>query len=175
MTADRRRHSKVQKLPPEVVAAVNRLLVDGFTYDQVVEFLNKQGHDVSRSSVGRYGQHFLQKLERLKLAREQAKAIVTEMDGTPATEMHEAANQLAVNLIMDTLMQIDDLQGAKVTELLKALAHLERSAVGRERLKAELHQKAQKVAKDVEERAAAAGLDPDTIRYIREQIYGLAS
>jgi hypothetical protein len=162
----------VESLPPEVVEAVNRKLVEGYTYQQVTDWLNQLGHEVGKSSVARYGKDFLARLERLRVAKEQARAIVEETD-RPATEMHEAANRLAVHLIMETLMQVNSLDGERLSELLKALAQLERSAVSREHLKLEYKKKVQQAVSRIEEAAQARGLDPETLRVIKEQVYGI--
>jgi len=134
---NRRKHFKIEALPTGIMEAVNRKLVEGHTYQEITEWLNQLGHEVSKSSVGRYGKDFLSRLERLKVVKEQAKAIVEVNPDAPATEMAEAANQLATQLIMEFLMELDisDLQEAKVTEILKALAKLEASGVRREQLK----------------------------------------
>lgn len=140
MTRRKRKHFKIDTLPEEVREAVNKLLTDGFTYQQIADYLRKMGHEVGTSSVGRYSREFLARLERLKVAKDQARAIVQEMGDGPATEMHEAANQLAVQMVMETLMEVTSLEGEKVADLLKALAQLERSAVSREKLKYDMDQ-----------------------------------
>ncbi|SEO98161.1 phage protein Gp27 family protein [Propionispora vibrioides] len=136
MAKDRRRHSKITSiLPAELVEAINRRLVAGDTYQQITEFINKAGHDVSMSSVGRYGKDFLSRLERLRIVKEQAKAIVTDTKDGPATELAEASNQLALQKIMEYLMKVDTLDGSKATEVFKALALLQRANVQVEKLK----------------------------------------
>lgn len=138
----RRSHPKItSEFPPELVEAINKLIVNGQTYQQITDFVLDKGYQISSGSVKRYGKDFLSRLERLKVVREQAKAIIEDNPDRPATEMGEAANQLATQLIMERLMELDltDLQEAKVTELLKALALLERSAVSREKLKYEFN------------------------------------
>lgn len=139
MSRRRRKHFKIDQLPPELVEAINRKLVDGWTYRQLADWLNEQGQPVSKSAVGRYGKHFLARLEALKATREKARAIVESAPDAPATELNEAANQLAVSLITETLLSVDDLTGEKVSDLLNALARLERSGVAREKLKMEFH------------------------------------
>lgn len=150
--ANRRKHSKIDKLPEEIVKAVNELLVTpGVTYKDVVGWLKQKGHEVSKSSVGRYSQQFLSRLEKLRAVKDQAKAIIEADPDAPATEMHEAANQLAVQLIMEKLMGIPDLEGAKITEIFKALALLERSAVSREKLKLEFNKGVEAAAAKIKE------------------------
>ncbi|MDR3561893.1 MAG: DUF3486 family protein [Negativicutes bacterium] len=174
MAKDRRRHSKITSiLPPEVVEAINKRIVSGQTYQEIADYLNQSGHEISKSSIGRYGKEFLSRMERLKIVKEQAKTIVSENKDGPATEMAEAANQLAIQLIMENLLTVDDLNGAKITEVLKALALLERSGVQREKLKMDFKQKIDSAVKQIEKTAEQRGLDADTLRIIKEQVYGI--
>lgn len=153
---NRRRHSKIHQLPDPVVEEINRLLVSpGITYEMITDHLKKLGHDVSKSSVGRYGKDFVARLERLKIVKDQAKAILDEGGDRPATELQEAANQMAMQLIMETLMKVDNIDvsedGEKLTDVLKALANLERSAVSREKLKFEFNKGVEAAAAKIKE------------------------
>ena len=128
----RRKHPRITtELPKDLVRAINERLVAGETYESIAAYLRERGHDISKSSVGRYGKDFLSKLERLRIVKEQARTIMSEGKDGPALEMTEAATQLALQLIME------DLRDAKSSDILKALALLERSAVQREKLKME--------------------------------------
>jgi len=173
--ANRRGHSKVSKLPDEIRAAVDRQIMAGVEYQEIADYINAMGTQVSRSSVNRYGQKFMVKMERLRLAREQAKIVVESAKDGPALETVEAANQMAVQVIMERLIEMDDLKGAKSTDVLKALALLERSATNRERLKLEAKRKAEEAVKSIENAAASGrrNLDADTLAFIKEQIYGI--
>lgn len=174
MPATRRSHHKIATLPPEIVSQVNQLLTTpGITYQGVVDFLATKDIHVSHSSVGRYGKNFLSRLERIQIVRDQASAIVQEVGDRPATEMAEAANQIAVQLIMEHLMEVDDLEGEKISEILMALARLERSATGREKLKLEYKLRAQQTAKKVEGHLKKKGASAETVRFVREEILGM--
>ena len=175
--ANRRGHSKVSKLPDEIRAAVDRQIMAGVEYQEIADYINAMGTQVSRSSVNRYGQKFMVKMERLRLAREQAKIVVESAKDEPALEMVEATSLMAVQVIMERLIEMDDLKDAKSTEVIKALALLERSATNRERLKLDARRKADEVVKNIETAATAGrrNLDADTLAFIKEQIYGLTS
>ncbi|MBE3574553.1 MAG: DUF3486 family protein [Firmicutes bacterium] len=164
----RRKHPKVATLPLELQEAIHQRLLEGWTYRDITDWLNEKGHAVSKSAIGRYGKDFHQKLERVKILRDQARAIMESNAEAPATELAEATSQLAVSLIMETLMQLDDLQGAKVTELLKVLPKLEQSGVLRERLKLEYRKKAETVVSGLDD-ALLAGKSPEEIREIIRQ------
>lgn len=131
----KRSHSKIAKLPDELRQAVDRLILDGKTYQEITVYLSDLGSAVSRSSVNRYGQKFVAKMEKLRLFQEQAKIIVEKTKDRPALETAEAANQMAIQTILEAVIEMDNLKGEKSTELFKSLALLERSAVQREKLK----------------------------------------
>lgn len=173
----RRKHSKIEReLPQELVEEINARLVEGHTYREIADWLRQMGHPVSKSSVGRYGKDFLARLERLRIVREQARAIVEDNADRPATELNEAASALASQLITEALLAANEAGNGldkKVTEAIKALALLERSAVARERLKLEYRQKAETAVKQIEQTAQKKGLDPETLAIIKEQIYGI--
>lgn len=175
--AKNRSHSKVAKLPDEIRQAVDRKIMAGSTYQEIVDYINKMGEPISLASVGRYGQKFMAKMERLRLAREQAKIVVEGAKDGPALETVEAANQMAVQVILERLIEMDDLKEAKSTDVLKALALLERSATNRERLKLEAKRKADEAIKNIESAATAGrrNLDAETLAFIKEQIYGITS
>lgn len=140
MAEPRRKHSKItQELPADVVEALHARLMEGYTYQEIVDWLEGMGHKVSRSAVGRYSKDFLLRLEKLKLVRDQAKAIVEDAGDQPETAMAEAANQVAMQLIMEALMAASDKGRRGLTktliEAMKALAQLEKSGVAREKLK----------------------------------------
>lgn len=172
----KRSHSKVAKLPEEIRAAVDRQIMAGIEYQEIADYINGMGAQVSRSSVNRYGQKFMAKMEGLRLAREQAKIIVESAKDGPALENVEAASLMAVQVIMERLIEMDDLKDAKSTEVIKALALLERSATNRERLKLDARRKADEAVKNIENAAGGRqNLDADTLAFIKEQIYGITS
>lgn len=80
------RHSKVEKLPKELRAEVDRLLMARHSLDEIVAHLRKLGDEtVSRSALGRYKQSFDQVAAKLRESREVVDALVSEI-GPDATE-----------------------------------------------------------------------------------------
>ena len=173
---EHRTHSKVSRLPKEVREIIDRKILDGVTYQEIAEHLRDLDHDISRSSVNRYGQKFIAKMEKLRLFQEQSQVIVETTGDRPALEIVEATSQMALQTIMEHIMGMDSLKGAKHTEVLKALALLERSAVQREKLKIEAKKKADEAVKKIESKAKTSkNLDAETVAFIKEQIYGITS
>ncbi len=168
-----RRHSKItRELPSELIEVVNQKLVGGFTYLEIAEFLKGLGHEISQASVGRYGRDFLSKLEKLKLVKEQARAILTETEGL-SLEMEEASVQMALSKIMEFLMELDSLQGEKAHKIMMALARIQSSSVSRERLKMDYRKKAQAAAEEVTKVAKSGGLSDAAVEEIRTKILGI--
>ncbi|MCD9025762.1 phage protein Gp27 family protein [Cohnella silvisoli] len=138
--SDRRKHSKVLQLPEEIVSAVNKQLTSGVPYREIAECINQlkpqTGVEVSHMAVQRYGKDFLTKMERLKIVNEQAKAILDTHGEGPDTALSEAANKMALSLIMETLLSAENaLEGESMTAIMRALAQLQRSSIASEKLK----------------------------------------
>ena len=161
-------------MPKELREAVDKRILAGATYQEIADYINDMGHEISRSSVNRYGKAFLAKMEKLNLFREQAKSIVEQAGDRPALELTEATTQMATQVIMEHLLETDSLKGAKAKDILMAAAMLERSAVAREKLKMETRKKAQAAVKNIEEKVRARkSLDAETLNIIKEEVYGI--
>lgn len=139
MAADRRSHSKVDKLPQELREAINDAIVNKkMTYKDITRLINEQGHAISQKSVERYGKNFLTKLDRISTAREQAKAIVESAEPGNKLDLMDGASDMAVTLITNMLADNSNGEIDKLTlEAMRTLATLERSAVSREKLRFE--------------------------------------
>jgi hypothetical protein len=149
--AGRRSHSKINQLPQELRDVVNQKIVEGKTYREIADWLKQMGQDIGKSSVAEHGKSFLSKLEQLRIVKEQAKTIVEESGDAPATAVSEAANQLAMQLIMETLIEVDKgaLKQEKLTSVLKSLSELIRSSVSTEKLKLQYNKGLKKAIKEV--------------------------
>lgn len=140
MAADRRSHSKVDKLPQELREAINDAIVNKkMTYKDITRLINEQGHAISQKSVERYGKNFLTKLDRISETREKAQAII-ERSQDKKLDMTEATSIVATELLMNTMLNARE-EGGEIDKLtlsaMRTLAALERSAVSREKLRFE--------------------------------------
>ncbi|MBB6673005.1 phage protein Gp27 family protein [Cohnella nanjingensis] len=172
----RRKHSKVLQLPEEIVEAVNKQLTSGIPYRDIADAINKltpeTGIEVSHMAVQRYGKDFLGRLERLKIVNEQAKAIIDSHGDGPDTALSEAANKMALSIIMETLLSAQNsLEGESLTAVMRALAQLQRSSIASEKLKFQFDKGVSKAVAEVR-----AGLqeelknDPDLHHRLLEKL-----
>lgn len=133
----RRSHSKVDALPPELRETINDAVVNKkMTYKEITDIVRNAGHvNISQKSIERYGKKFADKLESLTMAKEQARSILETSAGLKL-DMAEASSTVAFNLLFNMLLNTKDGEVDKNTlNAIKSLASLERSAVGREKLK----------------------------------------
>lgn len=136
MSEKNRSHGKIDQLPPELKKQVEEKLLSGETYESVSDWLRDQGEEVHLSSVGRYGKKFLNKFESVRIAKEFAKLLAEDNVDRPATELHEANNLLASQIIMEALVD-DSMDDKARADAAKSIASLQRAQVSNEKLKIE--------------------------------------
>lgn len=129
-----RSHGKIDRLPPALKKEVENRLLGGETYEEISAYLKENGEDVHFSSVGRYGRGFLKKFESVRIAKEFAKLLAEDNIDRPATELHEANNLLASQIIMEALVD-DDMDAKERAQAAKSIASLQRAQVSNEKLK----------------------------------------
>lgn len=131
-----RSHGKIDQLPAEMRREVENRLLGGDTYGQVSDYLKEQGEDIHASSVGRYGKKFLTRFESVRVAKEFAKLLAEDSVDRPATELHEANNLLASQLIMEAMLD-DQMDAEEKSKVAKSIASLQSAQVRNEKLKIE--------------------------------------
>ena len=79
-----RKHSKIDKLPPEMKATVEEMILDGSaTYTEIVDYLQEHGYSLSVSSVCRYAQGYVENLQTLQIAQANLEICLTSWSATP--------------------------------------------------------------------------------------------
>lgn len=160
------------------------MLIDrGFSgYDGLTAEINAElaadGYEISLSSSGvhRYGQEFEEKMAAIKIATEQARAI-TEAVGDNEGLMGEALTSLCQEKAFQVLVKMQEIDPDNVdfTKLTVAVSKLNKTAVAQKKWQAEARKKAEKALENIESKAAVAkkSLDPDTMKIIKEEMYGI--
>lgn len=129
-----RSHGKIDGLPDDIRKEVENKLLEGYTYEVISSYLKDLGHDVHYSSVHRFGKPFLKKFENVRMAKEFAQLLAEDNAERPSTELHEANNALASQMLMEILVDEDMEQKEKI-KTLKSIASLQQAQVQNERLK----------------------------------------
>ncbi len=167
-----RKHSRLtDDLPEDIRKEVDTLLVQGSaTYDEIKDYLDKKGYDISRSAIGRYGKDFMAMYQRLRIIEDKARTLVSEAGDGMVLE--EAVAKTFSQMLLE-LLHAGKLDLKKAPKIIGEFARLQTSSALRERMKSEYAKKTEKAANKVEATLKKKSLDPETIRVIKEEIYGI--
>jgi len=189
----RRRHFKADSLPKKLKDELCRKFQAGVPYLELEAWLREEGHPIGHSSVQRWGAPFQAVLEKVALCREGAQTIVGLMAGKPATELNEATEQIAVQMLMEVLVSISQSADAEVAgepkdlskragmlaKISSALSGLGHSASYRERTKVVFQERiapARKAAADAAKKALEkSGATKESVTQVVDKILGIGA
>lgn len=168
--------SKVKSLPAKVKIWLDQALADNnfSDYEALSAELADRGFAISKSALHRYGQGFEERLSALKMASEQAKAIVTaapDDEGAVNEALLRLVQEQIFKLLMDTKGQVD------LPKVAKAVAELGRASVVQKKWAAEVEVRRaalQEAAAVAEGAMASQGMSKEAIDTIKRDILGIA-
>lgn len=165
--------SKVATLPAEVKAWLDQALAENnfSDYEALAQELTERGYAISKSALHRYGQNFEERLSALKMASEQARAVVAA-----APDEEGAVNEALMRLVQEHLFKLLMTEGDQIDlpKIAKAVAELGKASIAQKKWQAEVRAKAEAAATEVEKIAKKGGLDAETVAEIRREILGVA-
>lgn len=164
--------SKVYDLPADVRAELEgKLLRGGFSdYEGLAAWLGTKGFSIGKSSLHRYGSVLEERMNALKVATEQAKALV-EASPDDAGDMGAALIRLVQERVFSTLMQMEiDPENIDLAKIGKVIAPLVRADVHVKKYAAEWRAKTAKV---VDELAQAQGMDASQAEFWMRKFLGV--
>lgn len=173
--------SSVSKLPNAVRSWLKSALIENnfSEYELLAEELKSQGFSISKSALQRDGSKLQRQLARMKDSSEASNAI--------ADAVKDDEGNMAAALVAQTMeqyhqfyMQVEEdgkLTPQALGELGKGVAHIVKASVTQKAFARKVRKEdAAKLAKLEAEAASGkpgkTGLDPDTLRRVREEIYG---
>ncbi|WP_064116755.1 DUF3486 family protein [Pseudomonas fluorescens] len=166
--------SKVASLPKAVKAWLDKALAENSfsEYESLAAELSVQGFSISKSALHRYGQDFESKLSALKVASEQARAVVAA-----APDEEGAVNEALMRLVQEHLFKLlmTDDKPFDLAKVAKAVAELGKASIAQKKWQAEYREKAEAAASRVEKIAKKGGLNQATVDEIRREILGVAA
>lgn len=168
----------VARLPREVREELNRRLMAGSfaNYGSLSEWLRKQGYNFSLKSISKYGGKLEHRLEAVRLATAQARAVV-EATGEDDIKLNEALLRLVQQHLFAVLMEIDpDPKQQNLRTIARSVAEMGRASIMQKKyaeelrtaVKARLTVAAHRVV-DVA-RAEGGGLTPEAEAEIRRTL-----
>ncbi len=163
--------SKIRRLNTDDKEWLDRELISrGFSgYSELEAICRDRGIDISSSALHRYGSDFSERLDRLKMVTEQARAIVAEAPDDEGA-INEALMRLVQEKLMGVVMEIEMAPG-DIGKIAKAIADLGRASVSQKRLAAEVRKQAlEDAANSAESAGRAQGVSDDGIAAMRAAI-----
>ena len=174
--------SKVLSLPKDLQEALNaRLVAEGFrNYEDLSDWLNNElatrGMElrISHAAIHRHGVKFEERLDRLRMATDQAKAISAGA-GDDEGMVGDALVRLVQERLFTLLMDMGDIdpENVNVSGLLKGIADITKASVSQKKWMQEVREKARQAAKEITNIAKKGGLSEETIRQIEQQVLGI--
>ncbi len=149
--------SKIDTLPPELKAWLDTELVRrGFgDYVQLAADLRARGADVSKSGLHRYGSQFEEDLANMRIAAEQARAVIAA-NPDEDDAMSQALMRLTQHKLFEVLKVVKiDPEAVDLNELALNVSRLVRASVPMKKYAAEVRAKAEERIKAVEAEAKA--------------------
>jgi uncharacterized protein YihD (DUF1040 family) len=154
---------------------------DKKTVKEVTEVLNDEGYMVSRSGVARAIRKKKLDMKRFDEALQSAQAIVKATEGSPGTDIGEAALQLTLTKLLEELKYIEDFRDMDNEQIILAVARVSRSIAAVSRLKldyekgyrAGLFKMRNAAADEAEKVARKRGVSDVVAAEIRTKILGL--
>lgn len=126
-----RKHSKIDKLAPEVKSTVESMITANYTYREIVEYIKDcTGEMISQAAVCRYAQGLCESLESIRYAQETFRAVNDEINRTPDMDTTEGMIRILSHIMLLNVQQLSDEDFKKVDpmKLLKQSSELIRVA-----------------------------------------------
>lgn len=174
--------SKIDQLPDELRAELDRRLIDGgFSgYVALADWLTAAGFEIGKSAVGAYGQRMQRKLDAIRASTEAAR-LISQAAPDDADERSNAIISLVQTEIFESLLALQDATDeedpaervAILGKAAKNIAALTRASVARNKWATEVRQKVDAAAAEVKKIASLAGVSEETMAAIDARIMGI--
>ncbi|MDA5607060.1 DUF3486 family protein [Pasteurella multocida] len=177
--------SSIEKLPEEVRRWLERALTEnGFSgYVELETLLKEKGFVISKSAIHRYGQKIERRFKAIKQSTEAAR-IIAEGAEDKDDKRSEALMGMLQSSLFEALVEIEDAQSETMSPMEKFqalsfagknIASLIQASTKLKTYQAEVKQRAEQAAKDVEKVVKKGGLSDDVADEIRRKILGIAT
>jgi predicted nucleic acid-binding protein len=137
--------STIDKLPDDIKGQLDIKLTDtANTYEELSAWLKEQGHEISKSAIGRYAIRSNQAAQRVAETLQRTQAIAQAVEAHPDLDYTKAASMV----LMDGLMQRVSTAEEDFTEMPldkagRLIASLSRNATYEKRVRQEMKKKAE--------------------------------
>lgn len=176
-----RAHSSIEKLG--VQELVGHLFeVPGTTYEHIIEKVREAtGKTITKSSLSRYHATWADAQKQMELARKDTEVIAAMLKEHPDMNFTDSAMAMLLGKLVRRFAHAQDsFESVPLDKLSHLLVKVARAQQATEVLRIQgerlalLQQRVQQTAEKVDAIGKAKNLDAETLRTIREEIYGLS-
>ena len=116
-----RDRSTIGRLPETLKDTVDEMILTGTEYSEIISYLRENGVQVSQSMVSRYVQKYMDVVEKVRMAQENMKAIMAEMEKYPDLDVTDALVRLTTHNMLSALSEAseDDWKGISIDKMLR--------------------------------------------------------
>ena len=169
--------SKIDLMPKEIRAQLDQRIVEGgfANYRALAKWLNDNGYQIGKNAVHHHGEKLERRLEAVKRATEQARAIA-EASPDDEAAMNDTLIRLVQQIDIDILLNVDSetVPPRTLEAVSRSVATLARASVNQKKWMVEMRDKLNaKVGRAEEQVALAArsgGLSPEAEQQIRNAL-----
>lgn len=136
MKKKNRKHSIIDGLPSELRDAVDEMIKSDFTYHEIVDYIRKNGVEISMSSVQRYASSLNETLQSLRLAQENFRAVMEETEKYKNLDVTDGILRLLSNQVFQAINQIpeEQVQNTDFETLMKNAVALTRAVAYKKKI-----------------------------------------
>ena len=144
-------------------------------YCDIIAYLAHRGHPVSESALGRYALH-LRTIGRLKAAGVLTREIMSDLSNERSSQAQKAAAEMITAVAIEFVSSHESLEADELRDVAKAMKDCASVAIASDKyVRQQIEAKAAAADKSIAEIAAKKQIDPETLKLIREQVYGIVS
>lgn len=184
---DRRAHSSIDKLPPQMESVLVSMIVDGAwpddyegkrggkpRYRDMAEYLEGKGYSIHAASIGRFARR-IQTQSKMKEAGRMVREVMKNLDKEKTSETQKATAEMITAIIIEHISDSDDISVEDIRDLAKAVrdcvwVSMAADSYIRERVRENIEQANKRIGVIAKKKT----IDPDVLKAIREQVYGIA-
>lgn len=127
----RRKHSKIDKLPPDIKDTVEDMIRSDFTYSEIADYIMVQTDvPISTASICRHARSLNESIETLRMAQENFRCIMDEVNRYPDMDTGEGIIRLLSHYVLESIHNTPEEQwkSIKPEELIKQATSLVKAA-----------------------------------------------
>lgn len=185
MAKDRRTHSSIDKLPQGLRDTLTRMLVDNEwpedikayykgipRYEDLVAYCKWKGYTVSESAVGRFGMR-MRTLARMKSAGAIVRDVMKDLTAEKASATQKAVAEIITAQIIEFASK-QNLTAKEIQNIARAVKDCTQVSISADKyIHEQLNKKVKAADKAISKIAAKKEIDPEALKAIREQVYGI--